>query len=56
VSAAEGTPVVLVVVGTDCHPFDRLVDWVERWQEARGDSVRCVVQHGSSRAPGTMWW
>jgi len=53
VSAAEGTPVVLVVVGTDCHPFDRLVDWVERWSEARAGVVRCVVQHGSSRAPRT---
>jgi UDP-N-acetylglucosamine transferase subunit ALG13 len=45
------TPLVLVVVGTDYHRFDRLVEWIERWQDGRGESVRCLVQHGSSRAP-----
>lgn len=41
---------VLVSVGTDHHPFDRLVDWAERWAVAHPeDSV--VVQHGTTRAP-----
>lgn len=53
-AAAEGTevPLVLVSVGTDHHPFDRLVGWVETWAQAwaedRGTPVRLVVQHGHS--------
>lgn len=43
-------PLVLVTVGTDHHRFDRLMDWMERWLED-GPPVRCVAQHGSSRAP-----
>jgi UDP-N-acetylglucosamine transferase subunit ALG13 len=42
---------VLVVVGTDHHPFDRLVRWVDRWAGERGDAVRAVVQHGSCAPP-----
>jgi UDP-N-acetylglucosamine transferase subunit ALG13 len=42
---------VLVVVGTDYHPFDRLVGWMDRWLETRRDSVRCLVQYGSSTPP-----
>ncbi|MBG0827416.1 glycosyl transferase family 28 [Planomonospora sp. ID67723] len=42
-------PLVLVTAGTDHHPFHRLSDWVERWLADRGDTVRCVVQHGTSR-------
>lgn len=45
-------PLALVVVGTDHHRFDRLVDWTDSWLTARtGPRVRCVVQHGASRAP-----
>ncbi|SDG45310.1 UDP-N-acetylglucosamine transferase subunit ALG13 [Sinosporangium album] len=44
-------PLVLVSVGTDHHPFERLMGWVERWLDARAGSVRCVVQHGTSRPP-----
>jgi UDP-N-acetylglucosamine transferase subunit ALG13 len=45
-------PLVFVTVGTDHHPFDRLIRWVDRWLESRGDAaVRCVVQHGTSQAP-----
>jgi UDP-N-acetylglucosamine transferase subunit ALG13 len=39
------------MVGTDFHPFDRLVGWIDDWLERAGDGVRCVVQHGSSRPP-----
>lgn len=38
-----------VTVGTDHHPFDRLMGWVERWVAVSG--VPCRVQHGTSRAP-----
>jgi UDP-N-acetylglucosamine transferase subunit ALG13 len=41
---------VLALVGTDHHPFDRMVDWVDAaTHKHRG--VRFVVQHGATRAP-----
>ncbi|MER7459430.1 glycosyltransferase [Micromonospora sp. NPDC126480] len=43
---------MLVAVGTDKHPFDRLVDWLEGWQPAVADRVVLTVQHGHTRAPG----
>ena len=42
---------MLVIVGTDIHPFDRLMGWLERWYAARADRPRLRVQHGSSRVP-----
>jgi UDP-N-acetylglucosamine transferase subunit ALG13 len=43
---------VFVTVGTDHHPFDRLVRWVDAWLENGGDCrVRCLVQHGNSAPP-----
>jgi UDP-N-acetylglucosamine transferase subunit ALG13 len=44
-------PLVLVTVGTDHHPFDRLVGWVDRW--APPAPVRVVVQYGTAVAPHT---
>jgi UDP-N-acetylglucosamine transferase subunit ALG13 len=44
------THLVVVMVGTDHHPFDRLVDWVDEAARLRSD-VRFVVQHGDSVAP-----
>jgi UDP-N-acetylglucosamine transferase subunit ALG13 len=41
-------PLVFVSVGTDHHPFDRLVGWVDAWLP---DDVRCVVQYGTSAPP-----
>jgi UDP-N-acetylglucosamine transferase subunit ALG13 len=50
--SADRRPLVFVTVGTDHHPFDRLVDWVDAWLETPGAAgVRCVVQHGTSKAP-----
>jgi UDP-N-acetylglucosamine transferase subunit ALG13 len=43
-------PLVLVVVGTDHHPFDRLVRWMDSWARAHPE-VQCVVQHGTSSTP-----
>jgi UDP-N-acetylglucosamine transferase subunit ALG13 len=43
------TPLVLVTVGTDHHPFDRLIGWVDRWHPAA--PVRFVVQYGTAVAP-----
>jgi UDP-N-acetylglucosamine transferase subunit ALG13 len=43
-------PLVLVSVGTDSYPFERLVRWVDSWlANGAGSSVRCVVQHGTAR-------
>lgn len=48
-------PMVLTVVGTDRHRFDRLMTWLERWYHARDPeqsrSPRAMVQHGFSRIP-----
>lgn len=41
---------VLALVGTDHHPFDRLVDWIDAAAVAHPD-VHFVMQHGESKAP-----
>ncbi|HET8681533.1 MAG TPA: glycosyltransferase [Micromonosporaceae bacterium] len=41
-------PLVLVVVGTDVHPFDRLTSWLERWSPG---PARLLVQYGHGRRP-----
>ncbi len=50
--ALRGTsPVdVVVTLGTDHHPFGRLVGWVDAWAAAH-PSATCVVQHGTAPAP-----
>lgn len=50
-SSAVDIPLVLVTVGSDHHPFDRLVRWVDEWYADRAGAVRCVVQHGTSAPP-----
>ena len=42
---------VFVTVGTDVHPFARLVEWIDRWLAGPGAGSRVVVQHGTSPAP-----
>jgi UDP-N-acetylglucosamine transferase subunit ALG13 len=53
VPRSEELPVftVLVVVGTDHHRFDRLVDWLDAWGERQDQPTRVVFQHGSARPP-----
>ncbi|NGM11248.1 glycosyltransferase [Verrucosispora sioxanthis] len=46
----DGRPQVLVAVGTDKHPFDRLVDWLRHWHDEIAGEVRLTVQHGHTRA------
>jgi UDP-N-acetylglucosamine transferase subunit ALG13 len=47
------TPTVLVSVGTDHHPFDRLVRWVDGWLGAQTNGkVTVLVQYGASHPPG----
>ena len=44
------TALVLALTGTDHHPFDRMVQWVDA-AAVRHRDVRFVVQHGSTRPP-----
>ena len=47
-------PLVLVTVGTDHHPFDRLVGWVDAWLAGGGaERASCVVQHGKATPPSS---
>jgi UDP-N-acetylglucosamine transferase subunit ALG13 len=46
-----GQPAVLVLVGTDHHPFDRMVGWVDDWLSSLGDPPSCLVQYGRSSPP-----
>ena len=41
---------VVVTVGTDHHPFDRLIGWMDRWAAAHPD-VDVFVQRGPVDAP-----
>lgn len=41
---------VVVTLGTDHHPFGRLVTWVDHWAAAHPEA-RCVIQHGTAPAP-----
>lgn len=46
------TPLLFVTVGTDYHPFDRIVEWTDRLVADVPDLVgRTVVQYGTSRPP-----
>lgn len=44
-------PLVVAMVGTDHHPFDRLVGWLDRLAASLGPRVEVVVQHGHSTRP-----
>ena len=47
----DATPArVVVFMGTDHHPFARLVEWVDHWAAAHLD-IPCFIQHGSAPAP-----
>jgi UDP-N-acetylglucosamine transferase subunit ALG13 len=49
-SAGHGVAVVVVSLGTDHHPFQRLVDWVDHWAAAH-PGVRCLIQYGPASIP-----
>jgi len=51
-SQEHGRLRVFVTVGTDHHPFDRLVAWIEGWLVSRDiDNEDCLIQSGTSRSP-----
>jgi UDP-N-acetylglucosamine transferase subunit ALG13 len=41
---------LVVSVGTDVHPFDRLIGWVDRWLDEQCH-VEAIIQYGRSVAP-----
>lgn len=44
-----GLPRLFVTIGTDHHPFTRVVNWVERWLAEGGDQrVDAVIQYGAA--------
>lgn len=47
---SKASPRVLVILGTDVHPFDRLVTWMDEWAVTH-PNTEVTVQHGTSRAP-----
>ena len=48
-AAGQRLPRLLVTIGTDHHPFTRLVTWVERWLANGGDQrVDALIQHGAT--------
>jgi UDP-N-acetylglucosamine transferase subunit ALG13 len=49
-------PLIVALVGTDHHPFDRLVRWVDGWAGAHRDlptsgRPRVVIQHATAAPP-----
>ena len=51
-SGAPGGPSIVGTVGTDHHPFDRLIAWLDRFA-ADHPSVSTFVQSGTSAPPRT---
>jgi UDP-N-acetylglucosamine transferase subunit ALG13 len=50
-------PLLLVSVGTDHHPFDRLVRWADAWLAGHPGELRCLMQTGTSAPPtGASEW
>jgi UDP-N-acetylglucosamine transferase subunit ALG13 len=48
----NGKAVMFVTVGTDHHPFDRMIKWIDNWLEAGGSGrATCFVQSGTSARP-----
>ncbi len=41
---------IFVAVGTDVHPFDRLVGLMDEWGSTHPEAL-CFVQYGTSKAP-----
>jgi len=52
VESGTARPLLLVTVGSDHHPFDRLIGWVDGWlADGGGQHVNCIMQYGTAAAP-----
>ncbi len=48
---------VFVTVGTDHHPFNRVIRWTEAWLDSLGDDgTSCFLQIGTSQPPHRASW
>ena len=48
----SGQPFIFVTVGTDHHPFHRLINWCDSWISDRGlPRAQMLIQCGTSRPP-----
>jgi UDP-N-acetylglucosamine transferase subunit ALG13 len=57
VTGGGAQPLLLVSVGTDHHPFDRLIGWIDGWLAANPGRLRCLMQTGTSAPPrGPAEW
>jgi UDP-N-acetylglucosamine transferase subunit ALG13 len=55
--AIDEKPFMFITVGTDHHPFDRLVRWVDDWFLDGGLlRARGLIQVGTSRPPRSVEW
>lgn len=50
VSRPESGPFLVAMAGTDHHPFQRLISWLDDWL-AEHSGISALVQYGSSPAP-----
>ncbi|MGI8626447.1 MAG: glycosyltransferase, partial [Geodermatophilaceae bacterium] len=51
-AASVTSHTIVVAVGTDFHPFNRLIRWFDSWlAEQASGSVSCLVQYGTSAPP-----
>lgn len=56
VTLPQGPIHVVVFVGTDHHPFNRLVESVDAWFKSAletNDQITCMIQYGTSARPET---
>lgn len=42
---------IVETVGSDHHPFDRLIGWTDTWAANHLSAIELTVQHGTARAP-----
>jgi UDP-N-acetylglucosamine transferase subunit ALG13 len=57
VTVPDARPLLLVTVGTDHHPFDRLIRWVDAFLAGGPRELRCLMQTGTSAPPtGPARW
>jgi UDP-N-acetylglucosamine transferase subunit ALG13 len=54
VEVVDARPLVFVTVGTDHHPFDRLLRWAATWAGDNDDVARVFAQCGTSVAPDEL--
>ena len=49
-SSVASLPLLLGTTGTDHHPFDRLVGWLDDWSARQpAGRVRCLIQSGTAK-------